>query len=333
MCWARRFWAALTVVGVVAAGAACDDGEGVASLGEDTAVTTGDLIAEQARGAEDLVNCLAGVGIEANLDPWGDGQFYVQPVFDEVYLLGWGGTSPGLPDGLTDSIVELASKDDPMIASQYDPIRFPQEEPWNQASPSEEDIVAALSEIPPYLIVGQQDRTAEWAQCLESSGYADPVNYPDPDQEVANKQAYLQPTLDWIACAREHGYPEIEDPFPVKADEYQTDPTAVLPIDMTGDQLRALLEVCPNFDQAAYDAWQADLLALGTDYTAEQYEEVMGRYPVGPNIGLDAPGLDGDHRPGVETDAPESANAMVLFEILREKREAWEAANPNPYCC
>jgi hypothetical protein len=123
------------------------------------------------------------------------------------------------------------------------------------------------------------------------------------DQEIGAKQSYLQATLDWIACARDNGYPDIAAPFPVKADDYATEPMAVLPTTMTEQEPRALLAVCPNFDQSGWDNYYAALKELGPDYTQEQRDEVAREYPVGePNTGFDAPGLNGDHRPGTQTE-------------------------------
>jgi hypothetical protein len=186
-----------------------------------------------------------------------------------------------------------------------------------------------------YLIIGQTDFTEQFRGCLASSGYTQPENYPDPDQEVANKEAYLQATLDWIDCARKNGYPDIKDPLPVKADEYETEPRAVLPADMTEQALRDLLAVCPNFDEPAYAAYMEAFNALEYDErTPEKLAEIEELYPwSAPNIGFDLPGLDGDYRPGRPTDAPAEHPVYALFDILREKRAAYDEAHPDPHCC
>jgi hypothetical protein len=66
----------------------------------------------------------------------------------------------------------------------------------------------------------------------------------------------------WVKCARNNGWPMIEDShLPEEADSSEW-PMAYLPITITSSELRSLLGSCPNFDPAQQDAldqwWHTD---------------------------------------------------------------------------
>jgi hypothetical protein len=213
-------------------------------------------------------------------------------------------------------------------AGEYDPYLAA----WVEAGPDGPPAPVDESvEPPPYLITMDGDRTRDFVACLGSSGYHSPTNYPpDPDEEVAAKEEYLEPTIKWIECARRNGYPDLKDPLPVKADEFATEPTAVLPADITEQALRDVLANCPAFDEAAWLAHEQAMAEIGRDATLDQVEEVFAKHPLGdPNIGFDVPGADGDHRPGRPTDAPYPDSVIRGYEILREARDQFYEKYPE----
>jgi len=66
--------------------------------------------------------------------------------------------------------------------------------------------------------------------------------YFDPEQI----ERALALTNRWAACARENGWPDIVDAIALPDDSGLT--SLHLPSSITEDQLRQLLEACPNFD-------------------------------------------------------------------------------------
>ncbi|MDR2566206.1 MAG: hypothetical protein LBC97_09175 [Bifidobacteriaceae bacterium] len=323
------------LVGVVTLAACTGEDDGVATLDRGGEATTGagggaspavdtrtqaELIADQARSANDLVTCLVAADIPAVTEPYSDdGQLHVWLAIEEDHIASFGGGA-AIMDGIPDWMLDLAAKYDPSM------------ELIKEAQAGGSPTAWPTGEVPPYLIIGQQDRTEDLRRCLDSSGYTEPVNYPTPDREVAIKQVDLEATLPWIECARANGYPDLEDPVPVKADEWQTEPTAVLPADITEQEFRALLAVCPVFDEAAWLAHDQAVAELGDNPTDEQLLEIDAQYPLGyPSIGFDVPGVDGRLHSGPETNTPVPDNVVRAFEIMREERDRYFDAHPDLY--
>ncbi|MDR2379126.1 MAG: hypothetical protein LBD70_06850, partial [Bifidobacteriaceae bacterium] len=179
----------------------------------------------------------------------------------------------------------------------------------------------------PFLVIGETDLTDPFAKCLDQSGYVDPGPDPgiDPDEEIRLKQLSLEATLRWLSCARSNGYPELEDPPPLVADDWATQPMARLPLDMTADQLTALLEACPNFDAALFDAREEAWAALGPDPTTDEIARLDAEYPIDqPLIGFDAPGLDGRYD-GTEPDPAVAEKLAPLLAILNQAANTYWA--------
>ncbi|MDR1118768.1 MAG: hypothetical protein LBL01_05675 [Bifidobacteriaceae bacterium] len=213
----------------------------------------------------------------------------------------------------------------------------PSEEPAEETS--EEPADGTEEEVPeeefptspPYLIVGDQDYTEEFAKCLESSGYTEPEYTMDPADELNQKQIQLEATNKWVKCARENGYPNMKDsPAPV-ADDNQTQPIALLPADITEPELRTLLENCPNFNPEQQALMDAETEKLNMDQVSipemmDAYIKIAKQFPdaIQPNIGFDAPGYNGDwSQPISEDDMTEAERERLnkLQEIL------WEPMN------
>ncbi|MDR2565760.1 MAG: hypothetical protein LBC97_06810 [Bifidobacteriaceae bacterium] len=297
------------LTGVVAL-AACSDRGNVPTLNQDGRAvaprTQAEEIADQARGAEELLDCLAAAEIPAATESWyGDGQLHVVIDVKNDYILSWG-QMPEFSEPLSDALLAMAEKYDPHAAM----IR---EISAGGSPPAVEDV-----EVAPYLIIGARDHTEDLRQCLQSSGYTEPIDYPDPADEIAAKQATLSATLSWIECARANGYPNMEDPEPVQADDWQTEPRAVLPATITEGAMRALVEACPIVDEQAWVAHYQALIDLGQAPSAEQFREVEIQYPLNqPNIGFDVPGADGRYRPGARTGDPFPDSVVRAFQVIQ----------------
>jgi len=97
-----------------------------------------------------------------------------------------------------------------------------------------------------YLTIDGMDHTEAYLQCLAESGYSDgativPVSF-DPEQI----EHALTITNKWASCARENGFPDIHDAVALPDNSGLT--SLHLPYSITEDQLRQLLDACPNFD-------------------------------------------------------------------------------------
>ncbi|MDR1187915.1 MAG: hypothetical protein LBK95_10750 [Bifidobacteriaceae bacterium] len=190
----------------------------------------------------------------------------------------------------------------------------------------------------PYLIIGDHDYTEAFVKCLDETGYTEPEYKTDPKEEVAQKQRQLDSTIEWIKCARDNGYPNMKDPVAAIADDWQTNPMAVLPGDITETALRELLTKCTNFNEADHEAADRETMAryesgdipnTRAGY-AELEAEIAKKYPgyIDPAIGFDYPGYNGDYTNMTGQDEGPDAEAQwerlnKLQEILWEAQEAY----------
>ncbi|MDR2374075.1 MAG: hypothetical protein LBD77_08285 [Bifidobacteriaceae bacterium] len=329
----------LTTGLVLAAGLAltgCDSGSDVATLdgkgGGGAAAMTAEE--EQAANAKKLSACLEDAGIP--IDTWDqeDGQVWVDIASEEAYAANWGpewgsnwyaGNSAETEAAMEAALAALAPLVEPYdksaaegLAGTGDALSTPA-----VAGSSDEYV-----ETPRYLIIGQVDHTEDFVKCLDESGYTQPVWKQDPAEELKYKQATAKVTAEWAACARDNGYPNVKDPDPPVADEWSTQPTAVLPADITTDQLRALLAVCPNFDAEKQKAYDEAVAAMDENASEEDWEKLYEEFDINePAIGFDLPGLDGQGWEGIEElDEATLARYDELSQILYEQANAyWES--------
>ncbi|MDR2380619.1 MAG: hypothetical protein LBE08_05500 [Bifidobacteriaceae bacterium] len=340
----------------------CTAGDDVATLGGTEGANANKSQADTAR---DMVKCLQEAGIDAEFNDWGSdqGDFTIQTT--GVWAMSLGGDSGSMMSAGTEAGTEedwvaaqrrlapLVAKYDPSMAEAMggaaseaetwvsapvpvDAATTAVDEPEESVTepPVDEslEIEEGIPTTPPYLIVGDQDYTEDFVACLEETGFTTPEYTVDPNEELRMKRLYLEPTTEWIRCARENGYPNIKDPDPPKADEYQTQPTAVLPADITEGELRALLEVCPNFDPVDLAAFDKEAATIqDQDLSYEEYldlfEELYKKYPgaLTPDIGFDAPGYNGDWT-NTDTEALSDAEAerlRKLTDVLYEQQNAY----------
>ncbi|MDR1152865.1 MAG: hypothetical protein LBK72_10435 [Bifidobacteriaceae bacterium] len=141
------------------------------------------------------------------------------------------------------------------------------------------------------LVVDGMDRSTDFERCHLESGYTAPQIMADPADELAQKQAQAEATNAWIACAREHGYPDLADVTAV-VDNWSTQPTAMLPSDITEQALRTLLAACPSFDvDKAKDAFDPDTPSLPGEFTPPMiHVPLPGEAPDGTMAGESAVG-------------------------------------------
>ncbi|MDR2453726.1 MAG: hypothetical protein LBD51_04085 [Bifidobacteriaceae bacterium] len=343
----RHLWFALPLAAALAL-TACAGGEGVATLGDKPQASQ----RSQAERARDMVKCLQDEGIAATFQEWDAEQADVGFDSGEPYVVspGDGSATSGAGEGANTEteadwdrvmrpVYEMAAKYDPSWLDQYGgeaaasaaAVEAPAE-----AEPADEGEIAdeGFAEIPPYLIIGDQDYTEAYTECLESTGFTAPEYKQDPAEELKEKQRTLEATNTWLKCARDNGYPNLADPPAPKADEYQTQPMALLPANITEPELRALLEACPNFnaeDMAAGmdEIEQIDSQFLSYSETMELYEDLMAKYPgmIEPSIGFDAPGFNGDWTAAFEeTDSADLERLSKLQEVLSEAANAFYEA-------
>ena len=169
----------------------------------------------------------------------------------------------------------------------------------------------------PTLILDGVDHSQAYGQCLEQTGYdfIEAMGEVRSDPELNVKQ--VKANNDWAACARDNGFPAIEDTeMPMGAEQPQP---VLLPGSITPDQLRALLVECPNFrkdtvDQAP-DWWGLeDVVASSSD--TDPHPQIEIDHPlwftrVGP-----------DFRPS-DADLIELERMVQLEEALQEPQRAY----------
>jgi hypothetical protein len=141
------------------------------------------------------------------------------------------------------------------------------------------------------------DHSESLKECYVSSEYVEPYSEASRADEEELIQRSIEVTNDWLACAREHGYPDVVD---VDAPETGTAlPEAILPFEMTVDGLRSLLDACPNFDEAQ----------IGRQVRGELPSEEFVPNPI-IVFGTE------EERAGVADDPVESARLIELEEAL-----------------
>jgi hypothetical protein len=201
--------------------------------------------------------------------------------------------------------------------------------------PSEEDpdaVVEDVEQTPAYLIVGDRDHTEAFVGCLDSTGYTEPEYKQDPKEELREKQRTLEATTAWIKCARENGQPDLKDPPAPVADEWQTNPTALLPADISEAELRALLAVCPNFDEeqtVAHDEeWEKEYREdMSMAEVNDLVDKLAAKYPLtwSPSIGFDVPGYrnSADWEGYEELSDADRERLDALQQVMQEASQAY----------
>ena len=164
------------------------------------------------------------------------------------------------------------------------------------------------------LVIDGVDHSDAYAQCLAQSGYDEQAAWGDMQMDPAQMQKQVTSNNKWAACARENGWLDVADS--VMPTDNNSWPTVYLPPTITDDQLRQLLDACPNFDPEQTEKmqqwWQDNPMATSDpdDYLPD------------PSISFDMPSLMGaqgdDWTPSAE-EQDEMDKMSHLYDILYEK--------------
>lgn len=136
-----------------------------------------------------------------------------------------------------------------------------------------------------------RDESVSFSTCHSVTGYQEHGD--SPAQENALDPALwskiMESSIEWTACAREHGWPDVSDP-----DAASEVPIVLLPSTITEDQLRSLINQCPV-----------------QQYGNQDNDGVL------PNIGFDCPSFDGQPNQTVTANADCDATRLAgLVHIL-----------------
>jgi hypothetical protein len=255
--------ARLAVVGVVALAGCADDGPNVASLaastpsgqatetqqtsvseepsasqqpgeGDPTGATspTGDTADDEADSsaqsdaAAALETCLISAGLPAYVEWWDDGTGELE-WYEGYQILARDREGK-------DTSIDASEVDDDVRAAFW-----------------EGKVDSDTGQELPGLWIDGVDHTEVWVKCLDESGYVHP-EAPDPSAgidliaQMRESQRYADSTNAWIACARDHGLPDLDD---ITVDRANPIIDAVeLPLSTDPESLRTLLKACPVFD-------------------------------------------------------------------------------------
>jgi len=159
----------------------------------------------------------------------------------------------------------------------------------------------------PALIVDGIDYSTAYVSCLDTSGYDEQAAQGSAAQmDPAVAELQVRGNNKWTACARENGWPGIQDSVMPTGTEWSEWPKVVLPSTITEDQLRQLLTACPNLDveqaKRMNDWWQTHSIDGGypDDYLPDP------NFTFGESDDTDEPTMDHIHR---------------LYTILQENAE------------
>jgi len=164
------------------------------------------------------------------------------------------------------------------------------------------------------LLVDGVDRSDTYAQCLTESGYDEQAAYGSMRPDPAQMEKQVASNNKWAACARENGWPDVEDSS--MSPSNSSWPTIVLPSTVTDDQLHQLLQACPNFDPTQQEMilqwWQDNPMA--TSYPDDFLPD--------PSISFDIPSMSASQGPDWTPSAQDEADMERmnhLYDILYEQ--------------
>jgi hypothetical protein len=264
----------LVLVTFLAACAKSTDDDDVASLKGSAKPT----LSAQKEGAEKMVSCLHDAAIPATIQDEEDNRATIAVKADEpsMWCTGSGcqtnyGAGYESAPPPKDEVDAIDQKFDDMVEADGG---------W----PAGDD------EIRPFLAIGDQDYSDVFSKCLDSSGFQQPQTDVNPTEELKLKKGIVEATAAWASCARDNGFPQVKDPEPAVADNFETMPIALLPASITEDQLTALVKACPTYNVEAHQKQDAELAKAGDDFDYSHFTPVAD-----PNIGFDVPGYDGDY--------------------------------------
>ena len=178
-----------------------------------------------------------------------------------------------------------------------------------------DDFLSGVGDDEAKLMINGVDRSTEYGQCLTESGYDEVAAWGDTTRDPAQTERQVTANNKWAECARENGWPDIQDSTLLNDVDW---PTVVLPLTITDDQLRQLLEACPNFNPELVQWWQDNPAA--TSYPDD--------YLPDPSISFDIPWMSAGQGPDWTPDPQEQADIdrmHHLNDILNEQMNEYNA--------
>lgn len=164
------------------------------------------------------------------------------------------------------------------------------------------------------LVIDGVDHSEVYAQCLAESGYDERAAQGKIQMDPAIFERQVAANNKWAACARENGWPDVEDSVMPSDDSW---PTIVLPSTITDDQLRQLLASCPDFDpeqREGIQQWMQDN-PMATSYPDDYLPE--------PSISFDQSSMSGSGMPS-DQEIAEMERISRLYDILYEQERAYD---------
>jgi len=157
------------------------------------------------------------------------------------------------------------------------------------------------------LMIDGVDYSKQYGQCLAESGYDERTAEGNYEMDPVQIEKQITSNNIWAACARENGWPDIQDS--IAPSDTAITPTVVLPLTITDDQLWQLLQACSNVDPAQIEEmqqWrQTDPTGFPDDYLPD------------PCIDFDVPGMSSPNGPE-QADVDRMSH---LIDIVNQNRE------------
>jgi hypothetical protein len=290
----------------------CTQGsDDVASLGKETGAAT---VSTQKENTQRLVDCLNDAGIPAETVDEGDDQAGFQFTSEEPYYWAEGNMRSLWPGGTEDNPVTLSEAEASAFQAKYDAMMT-----------GHEGVGADGRFDKPFLAIGDTNYSEAYQGCLASSQYTPPEATLDPGTELKVKQAAVEVTAKWTACARENGLPTMKDPAPAVVDNWETSPQVYIPLDTPEDLLRSLIDACPVFDVAAHQKVDAAIAEAGDSFDEDTWEPVQD-----PWVGIEIPQGSGSEDK-TSGDQGGSDRFRILDDILSAtSAEYWSPTGMGP---
>jgi len=187
----------------------------------------------------------------------------------------------------------------------------------DMSDPDQQAFIQSDSRVPALILDGV-DYSHVYSGCLLESGYNDNValgGASDFDQAQISLQ--VKANNAWAECARENGFPSIQDST-ASTDEW---PVVLLPHTIVEDQVRQLLRDCP-----VVDAQEADRFIqwLQENPSATSYPDW---YLPTPNISFDLPPFADPSSP-TPAETAELERLQNLYDLLYADVQTYDA-NPG----
>jgi len=232
----RSCFVALILVGMTTLGACTTDSHQLPSVSDSNSEKSASLEAV----AKAYSDCMTDAGIEVELFSNSDGELAIVQVSSKHTVLQRNQNGASMTIAPDDSSLSRQVTDDFLSDRSTEPA----------------------------LIIDGIDHTDTYVQCLDVSGYDDQVAQGSgPRVDLAYMERLVRANNKWAACARENGWPSVKDSVMPTVVDGAEQPEVLLPITITEDQLRQLLDACPNFDAEQMkrmdDWWRTNPQATG----------------------------------------------------------------------